>query len=131
MPATLDGRTGVTESPGPAQRPLAPGRSEEDRSGEAARSGSRSHLRRAQATFADMSDSPPENPALDLGFARLDVERAHRTGDPEVVYGAGKTPAQVVELLTRLHEAHPDRCVLATRLSDERSSLSGSSSRAR
>jgi NCAIR mutase (PurE)-related protein len=66
-----------------------------------------------------MSDSPPENPALDLGFARLDVERAHRTGDPEVVYGAGKTPAQVVELLTRLHEAHPDRCVLATRLSDE------------
>ena len=43
------------------------------------------------------------------GYARLDVERARRTGDPEVVYGAGKTPAQVVELLTRLHEAHPER----------------------
>jgi pyridinium-3,5-biscarboxylic acid mononucleotide synthase len=57
-------------------------------------------------------------PALDLGFARLDVERAARTGDPEVVYGAGKTPAHVVELLTHLHEAHPERAVLATRLSE-------------
>jgi pyridinium-3,5-biscarboxylic acid mononucleotide synthase len=62
----------------------------------------------------------PDSPALalDLGFARLDVERAARTGDPEVVYGAGKTPEHVVELLTRLHEAHPERAVFATRLSD-------------
>jgi NCAIR mutase (PurE)-related protein len=66
-------------------------------------------------------------PALDLGYARLDVERATRTGDPEVVYGAGKSPAQVVELLTRLHEAHPDRAVLATRLSRESLDLIGGS----
>jgi len=33
---------------------------------------------------------------LDLGFARLDVDRERRTGDPEVVYGAGKTAEQVV-----------------------------------
>jgi len=52
----------------------------------------------------------------DLGYARLDTDRAARTGDPEVVYGAGKSPAQVVELLSRLHERHPDRAVLATRL---------------
>jgi pyridinium-3,5-biscarboxylic acid mononucleotide synthase len=69
------------------------------------------------ARFGGMSSD--SDPALDLGFARLDVERAHRTGDPEVVYGAGKTPAQVVELLSRLRESHPDRCVLATRLTDE------------
>ena len=62
-----------------------------------------------------MSDSP----VTDLGYARLDLDRAARTGDPEVVYGAGKTPAQVVELLTALHEAHPERAVLATRLSPE------------
>lgn len=55
----------------------------------------------------------------DLGFARVDLDRAHRTGDPEVVYGAGKTPAQVAEILTTLHAAHPDRAVLATRLSDD------------
>ncbi len=55
----------------------------------------------------------------DLGYARLDTDRAARTGDPEVVYGAGKTPQQVVEILQALHEAHPDRALLATRLTDE------------
>ena len=52
----------------------------------------------------------------DLGYARLDVDRADRTGDPEVVYGAGKSPAQVVAILSTLSERHPDRAVLATRL---------------
>jgi NCAIR mutase (PurE)-related protein len=69
-----------------------------------------------------MSDQRPDEPAdgriSDLGYARLDTDRAARTGDPEVVYGAGKTSAQVVEILLALHEAHPDRAVLATRLSD-------------
>jgi pyridinium-3,5-biscarboxylic acid mononucleotide synthase len=54
----------------------------------------------------------------DLGFARLDIDRAARTGDPEVVFGAGKTAAQVVAALRALREAHPDRAILATRLSD-------------
>ncbi|MGZ4580543.1 MAG: nickel pincer cofactor biosynthesis protein LarB [Nocardioidaceae bacterium] len=60
-----------------------------------------------------------DDPVADLGYARLDTQRAARTGDPEVVYGAGKTPAQVVEILGRLHEAHPEHAVLATRLTDE------------
>lgn len=51
----------------------------------------------------------------DLGFARVDTDRAARTGDPEVVYAAGKTPAQTVALLTALHDAHPGRTALATR----------------
>lgn len=55
----------------------------------------------------------------DLGYARLDTDRAARTGDPEVVYGAGKTPQQVVEILRTLHAAHPDRAVLATRVTEE------------
>lgn len=55
----------------------------------------------------------------DLGFARVDVDRAARTGDPEVVYGAGKTPDQVVGILRALHEKHPERAVLATRLAPE------------
>jgi pyridinium-3,5-biscarboxylic acid mononucleotide synthase len=61
-----------------------------------------------------------EDPRIaDLGFARVDVDRAARTGDPEVVYGAGKTPDQVVAILRALHEKHPERAVLATRLSPE------------
>ncbi|MBY9074301.1 nickel pincer cofactor biosynthesis protein LarB [Nocardioides sp. WL0053] len=58
-------------------------------------------------------------PVSDLGYALLDTDRAARTGDPEVVYGAGKSPAQVVEILRTLHAAHPERAVLATRLTTE------------
>jgi len=54
----------------------------------------------------------------DLGFARLDIDRVARTGDPEVVYGAGKSPDQIVALLRTLREAHPDHLALATRLDD-------------
>ncbi len=35
------------------------------------------------------------------------------------MYGAGKTPEQVVSILRTLHEHHPDRAVMATRLSDD------------
>ncbi|MFV0459828.1 MAG: nickel pincer cofactor biosynthesis protein LarB [Actinomycetales bacterium] len=49
---------------------------------------------------------------------RLDTDRAERTGDPEVVYGTGKTPDQVLTCVRGLRQAHPDRAVLATRLSD-------------
>ncbi|WP_127479344.1 nickel pincer cofactor biosynthesis protein LarB [Nocardioides pantholopis] len=61
----------------------------------------------------------PDPRTADLGFARVDLDRAARTGDPEVVYGAGKTPEQVVEILRTLHQRHPDRAVLATRLAPE------------
>jgi NCAIR mutase (PurE)-related protein len=68
-----------------------------------------------------MTDQPTDRTpgVADLGYARLDTDRAARTGDPEVVYGAGKTPTQVVEILRTLHETHPERAVLATRLSDD------------
>ncbi|MEJ7794136.1 MAG: nickel pincer cofactor biosynthesis protein LarB [Nocardioides sp.] len=66
-----------------------------------------------------MNPSEPDRRTEDLGFARVDVDRATRTGDAEVVYGAGKTPEQVVSILRTLHEHHRDRAVLATRLSDE------------
>ena len=61
----------------------------------------------------------PDDRIHDLGYARLDTGRAARTGDPEVVYGAGKTPEQVVGILRALQAAHPERAVLATRLTDE------------
>jgi pyridinium-3,5-biscarboxylic acid mononucleotide synthase len=55
----------------------------------------------------------------DLGFARLDTHRAVRTGDPEVVYGAGKTIDQVVSLLDALSRQSNRRPALATRLTAE------------
>jgi len=53
----------------------------------------------------------------DLGFARLDLDRAHRTGTPEVVYAAGKTPAQTVACLAALLEGGA-RPAWATRVDD-------------
>jgi NCAIR mutase (PurE)-related protein len=55
----------------------------------------------------------------DLGFARVDTGRALRTGDSEVVYGAGKTPAQAAAIVAALREAHPERAVLVTRAAEE------------
>jgi NCAIR mutase (PurE)-related protein len=55
----------------------------------------------------------------DLGFARLDTHRAVRTGDPEVVYGAGKSVEQVVTLLDALRRQANRRPALATRLTAE------------
>lgn len=49
------------------------------------------------------------------GVATLDLDRLRRTGDPEVVYAAGKPAAVTVALLGELARAHPERAVLATR----------------
>jgi len=50
-----------------------------------------------EAALEALRDLPYE----DLGFARLDHHRALRTGVPEVVFGQGKTPAQVVGIVDR------------------------------
>lgn len=41
-------------------------------------------------------------PFEDLGFAKVDHHRALRHGMPEVIFGMGKTPAQIVEIARRL-----------------------------
>ena len=41
-------------------------------------------------------------PYDDIGFAKLDTHRALRTGRGEVVFGIGKTPEQVAEIMARL-----------------------------
>ncbi|MDK3257811.1 nickel pincer cofactor biosynthesis protein LarB [Blastococcus capsensis] len=54
---------------------------------------------------------------VDLGFARLDVDRATRTGTPEVVFAAGKTPAETVACLAGLLDGGV-RPAWATRVDD-------------
>ena len=56
-------------------------------------------------------------PVADLGFAQVDTHRALRKGFPEVIFGAGKTPAQVVRIAAKLIEHHER--VLTTRVSPE------------
>jgi NCAIR mutase (PurE)-related protein len=52
-------------------------------------------------------------PYEDLGFAKIDHHRALRGGAAEAVFCPGKTPEQVVAIVGRLAEHHPN--VLATR----------------
>src|ERR1700760_4534659 len=56
-------------------------------------------------------------PFEDLGFAKLDHHRALRTGMPEAIFAAGKTPDQVAQIFT--HMARAGGNVLATRASRE------------
>jgi NCAIR mutase (PurE)-related protein len=49
----------------------------------------------------------------DIGHTRIDHDRATRQGFPEVVFGAGKTRRQVVEVVERLAARSPN--VLVTR----------------
>ena len=62
-------------------------------------------------------DALAEEPEESLGFATLDHHRALRQGFPEVVYGAGKTVAQVVAIAERI-AARGDG-VLVTRVSPD------------
>ncbi len=54
-------------------------------------------------------------PYEDLGFARIDLHRALRTGLPEVVFCQSKSPEQTAAILERLWQHH-DR-VMGTRVS--------------
>lgn len=51
----------------------------------------------------------------DLGFARIDQDRARRRGFPEAIYGPGKRPEQVHEIFTQLAARNPN--VICTRAS--------------
>jgi len=56
-------------------------------------------------------------PFEDLGFAKVDHHRALRNGMPEVIFGQGKTPAQMAGIFAKLsqHEGN----ILATRATRE------------
>ena len=76
-----------------------------------------------------------ESPTLESfgNFANLDLRRASRTGFPEAIYGSGKTPMQIANILERMakhvneannsHQKETDfqssRAILATRVDRE------------
>jgi NCAIR mutase (PurE)-related protein len=50
----------------------------------------------------------------DIGFARVDHGRSTRQGFPEVVFGAGKTTAQIVGIVERLAARSPNVLITHT-----------------
>jgi NCAIR mutase (PurE)-related protein len=72
----------------------------------------------ADAALEQLAAGPTVGVA-DLGFARVDTHRGLRTGDPEVVYAAGKTPEQTVAILRQLAGQPGERPAIATRVGGE------------
>ena len=59
-------------------------------------------------------------PFEDIGYAKVDHHRRARQGVAEVIYGAGKTPEQIIGIVNAMHKAGQER-ILITRLSQESS----------
>ena len=53
-------------------------------------------------------------PFEDLGFARVDHHRSIRQGFPEVIFGPGKSPAQIAEIARRIVSAGENLLVTRT-----------------
>ncbi|MGH7781449.1 MAG: nickel pincer cofactor biosynthesis protein LarB [Candidatus Binataceae bacterium] len=68
----------------------------------------------AAAAMRDLRELPFE----DLGFAKLDRHRALRRGVPEVVFGEGKTAAQIIAIGKRVVAAGAN--LIVTRLAPEK-----------
>ncbi len=58
-------------------------------------------------------------PFDDLGFAKVDTHRHIRQGAGEVIYGAGKTPEQIISIVHSLENSGETR-ILITRMDEEK-----------
>lgn len=63
-----------------------------------------------------------EKPFEDLGYAVVDLHRRCRQGAAEVVYGASKTPEQIVGIVNSLLK-NGEKTILITRLSKEKAEI--------
>ena len=61
-------------------------------------------------------------PFQDLGFAKVDHHRELRQGVAEVIYGAGKTPEQIVRIASAMRERGQET-IMITRISRETADL--------
>ena len=73
---------------------------------------------RGQTTPEDALLSLKEEPFADLDYAKIDFHRSIRQGAAEVIYGAGKTPEQIVGIVKAMGERNC-RNILVTRIGQE------------
>ena len=76
------------------------------------------HVRDGSVSIDDAVNRLASLPVVDMGWAQLDTHRQLRTGHPEVVYGEGKTAAQIGAILAQLHQSGQDG--LVTRVDQEK-----------
>lgn len=63
-------------------------------------------------------------PFEDIGYAKVDMHRKLRQGTAEVIYGAGKTPEQIIGIVETMVR-NGQNTILITRLSEEAAALVG------
>jgi NCAIR mutase (PurE)-related protein len=66
-----------------------------------------------------------KEPFEDIGYAKVDMHRKIRQGAAEVIYGAGKTPEQIIGIVKTMQAAGQET-ILITRLSEEAAAIVGS-----
>ena len=59
-----------------------------------------------------------KEPFEDIGYAKIDLHRNIRQGMPEVIYGAGKTPEQIIGIIEKMKQ-NGQKTILITRLYPE------------
>ena len=65
-----------------------------------------------------------KEPFRDLDFAKVDLHRKVRQGAAEVIYGAGKTPEQIIKIVLALQQAGQNT-ILITRMDEEKAAAVG------
>ena len=66
-----------------------------------------------------------KEPFEDIGYAKVDMHRKLRQGAAEVIYGAGKTPEQIIGIVKTMQAAGQET-ILITRMSEEAAAIVGS-----
>lgn len=61
-------------------------------------------------------------PFQDLGFAKIDHHRELRQGVAEIIYGAGKTPEQIIKIASAMRE-HGQKTIMITRIDSSAAEL--------
>src|SRR4029079_15755600 len=78
-------------------------------------------VRAERTTIPEALQKLRELPFQTLEFARVDTHRHLRTGFPEVVFGEGKTPELIADIMVEL--AKGGSTALATRVSPEAAAI--------
>ncbi|MGI6579000.1 MAG: nickel pincer cofactor biosynthesis protein LarB [Saccharofermentanales bacterium] len=65
-----------------------------------------------------------QEPFVDIGYAKVDLQRSTRQGAPEVIFGAGKTPEQIDGIIRTMLD-HDQNSILITRLKPESAEMIG------
>ena len=76
-------------------------------------------LQQGEISVDDALLTIKKKPFEDIGYAKIDLHRAVRQGAAEVIYGAGKTPEQIIGIAKVMQE-NGVGTILITRLSEEK-----------